>query len=196
MVFTVTNRVTASSVELVVFDLDGTLIDSDAALADTFVRLGVERSDITFGHVLADECARLGLTVEAYLDAYDPESAQPFEGVEAMLADVDRWVVFSNKHQRSGTAELKRLGWDPERAFFADAFDGPKRLDVVLDSMQVDPDQILFVGDTDHDRAAAVEVSCRFVLAGWNPRTRPLPGDEVATEPAQILDAVQGQLLG
>ena len=42
-----------------VFDLDGTLLDSDAALVAPFVALGVPPERITFGHVLADECAAL-----------------------------------------------------------------------------------------------------------------------------------------
>ena len=45
-----------------IFDLDGTLIDSDAALVAPFVALGVPREAVTFGHVLQDECDRLGLS--------------------------------------------------------------------------------------------------------------------------------------
>ena len=59
------------ALELVVFDLDGTLVDSDAALVAPFVALGVRREEVTFGHVLADECARLGITVDDYLDHFD-----------------------------------------------------------------------------------------------------------------------------
>ena len=54
---------------LAVCDLDGTLVDSDAALRAAFVALGVPVEEVTFGHVLADECVRLGLDVEDYLDA-------------------------------------------------------------------------------------------------------------------------------
>lgn len=180
-------------VELVVFDLDGTLIDSDEPLAAAFVALGIERRAITFGHVIAEECARLGLALDDYLDAYDPTVATPFPGVEDMLANVGRWVVCSNKHPRSGRAELDRLGWRPERTFFADAFDGPKHLDPVVASCGVDPSRVLFVGDTDHDRTAGDAVGCRFMWAGWNPRTRPRPGDAVATTPSDVVAACQSQ---
>ena len=188
--------VTSSTAQIVVFDLDGTLLDSDAPLSDAFVRLGIERSAITFGHVIADECARLGLSLDAYLDAYDTDAATPFAGVTSMLEQVGRWAVCSNKHPRSGHAELRRLGWSPELAMFADAFDGPKRLDVVIERLGFDPGDVLYVGDTDHDRDTARTAGCRFVLAGWNPRTRPHPGDEVALVPGDVLAARNGQLLG
>jgi HAD superfamily hydrolase (TIGR01549 family) len=152
------------------FDLDGTLIDSDEALAAPFVALGVDRADVTFGHVLADECLRLGISVDDYLSHYDEAAAKPFPGVEDLLAGLERWAVCSNKHPRSGRAELERLGWRPDASFFADAFDGPKRLEPVLHALELDAGSVLFVGDTAHDRACADAVGCPFVLAAWNPR--------------------------
>jgi HAD superfamily hydrolase (TIGR01549 family) len=186
---------TAPPPALVLFDLDGTLLDTDEALRGAFVALGVAPEAVTFGHVLADECARLGLSLEAYLDAYDTDIARPFPGVEAMLAQLPSWALCSNKHPVSGHAELERLGWEPVGAWFADAFGGPKRLDVVLDALDLDAAGVVYVGDTDHDREAAAAVGCRFVLAGWNPRVRARPGDEVATTPAEVLRAAAGQVL-
>src|SRR5438552_6489317 len=108
-----------------IFDLDGTLLDSDAALTGAFVALGVPREAVTFGHVLADECARLGLRLEAYLDAYDHSAALPFPGIEEMLAALERWGLCSNKHSSSGRRELARLGWQPAVALFSEDFGGP-----------------------------------------------------------------------
>lgn len=169
-----------------IFDLDGTLLDSDAALADAFVALGVPREQITFGHVLADECARLGLTVEEYLAAYDPAAARPFDGVAELVAGLDRWAVCSNKHPDPGRAELARLGWIPDLALFADAFAGPKRLEPILDGLDVDAGEAVFVGDTAHDRTCAREAGVPFVLAGWNPRAAAEPGDVVAATPGEV----------
>ena len=70
---------------IAVCDLDGTLVDSDAALADAFLALGVQRSEITHGHVLAEECLRLGISVEEYLSVYDPSMAAPFPGVSELV---------------------------------------------------------------------------------------------------------------
>jgi HAD superfamily hydrolase (TIGR01549 family) len=171
-----------------VFDLDGTLLDTDAALRDAFVALGVPADEVTFGHVLADECARLGVTIEDYLEHYDESLAQPFPGVAELVASLDRWAVCSNKHQRSGRAELDRLGWAPEPAMFSEVFGGAKRLGPVLDALGLTGDDIVFVGDTDHDRVCAKAVGCRFVLAGWNPRVDPAPTDLVARHPLDVLD--------
>jgi len=170
-----------------IFDLDGTLLDSDAALACAFVALGVPRESITFGHVLADECARLGVRLEAYLDAYDHGAALPFPGVEGMLAGLERWALCSNKHSSSGRRELARLGWQPVVALFSEDFGGPKRLDLVLDTIGLDAAGAIFVGDTAHDRTCAADAGVAFALAGWNPRAVPLPGDTVLADPADLL---------
>ena len=175
-----------------VFDLDGTLIDSDAALTAPFVALGVPADRVTFGHVLSDECDRLGIGLDQYLDHYDPDAALPFAGVEELVAGLGRWAVCSNKHPRSGRDELARLGWQPELAFFADAFDGPKRLGPVLDAMGLDATEVVFVGDTAHDRACAAEVGSAFVLAAWNPRAVPADGDIVLTTPTDVLTVLAG----
>jgi len=174
--------------KVAVCDLDGTLIDSDEALAGAFVSLGVERSDITYGHVLAEECARLGISVEEYLAAYNPAQAQPFPGVEELIASFDRWAVCSNKHPHSGTAELTRLHWYPEVALFADSFAGPKTLPPVLRELDVTPDRVVFLGDTAHDRQCATNAGVLFALAGWNSRAISQPGDIVLSHPLELLE--------
>lgn len=171
-----------------IFDLDGTLLDSDAALADAYVALGVPRERVTFGHVVTEECARLGIDVADYLAAYDSAGVRPFDGIPTLLAGLARWAVCSNKHGPAGRAELARLGWEPNVAKFADAFDGPKSLRPVLDALGVAAGECLFVGDTDHDLRCARDAGVRFVVAGWNPRTADLTGDERIERPADLLD--------
>jgi len=173
---------------IAVCDLDGTLIDSDTALADAFVALGINRDEITFGHVLAEECHRLGLRVEDYLAAYDPAQSQPFPGVEELVAELGRWAICSNKHPVSGHAELERLQWSPELAFFADAFGGPKDLQPVLQLLAVSAEEVVFLGDTAHDRACALNAGVRFALAGWNPRANAERGDIVLSHPLELLE--------
>lgn len=175
-----------------VFDLDGTLLDSDDALASAFVALGVPRERVTFGHVVAEECERLGLSVDAYLDAYDPTAAAPYEGVPELLSHLDRWAVCSNKRARSGRAELDRLGWKPEVALFAEAFEGPKALGPVLDALGLEPDQCIFVGDTEHDRACAAKLGVPFVVAAWNPRAAGIEGHAVLHHPLDLVELLGG----
>ena len=174
--------------KVAICDLDGTLIDSDSALSDAFVALGIDRKEITFGHVLAEECVRLGLSVEDYVAAYDTTQALPFAGVTELIASFDRWAVCSNKHPLSGRAELERLQWFPEAALFADAFRGPKQLLPLLEMLEITPDQAIFLGDTAHDRQCALEAGVQFALAGWNTRAKPQPTDVVVSHPLEFLE--------
>jgi HAD superfamily hydrolase (TIGR01549 family) len=177
-----------STIRTAICDLDGTLIDSDEALVGAFLALGVARESISFGHVIAEECERLDISLEAYLAAYDVEAAQPFPGVEELVGRLDHWAICSNKHPDSGHAELLRLGWSPRLAMFADVFDGPKRLGPVLDALDLAPEQVVFLGDTDHDRACAQLAGVEFALAGWNPRVSPRAGDLVLGSPLELLE--------
>lgn len=177
---------------LPVFDLDGTLVDSDAPLAAAFVALGVPAEKVTWGHVIAEECDRLDISLDAYLAAYDTSAAQPFPGVEALVSNLGRWAVCSNKHPDSGRAELARLGWEPDVALFADAFNGPKRLEPVLEALGCTPAEVLFVGDTAHDLACATQADVWFAWAGWNPRTNPAGRAPVLTHPGEVLGLLAG----
>lgn len=173
-----------------IFDLDGTLLDSDEALAAAFVSLGVPREQVTFGHVVAHECDRLGLALDDYLAAYDVDAAAPYEGVTEILGQLDRWAVCSNKHGPSARTELERLGWEPEVALFADFFRGPKVLGPVIDALGVEPSACVFIGDTGHDLACARAVGMRFAVAAWNPRAEGLEGDDVLRHPRDILSLI------
>lgn len=174
----------------VVFDFDGTLVDSDEALVAPFLTLGVPPEQISFGHAVAEECERLGIDLDAYVDAYDTEAAQPFPGVEQMLDGLGRWALCSNKHPRSGSVELARLGWRPDVAVFADHFEwAHKSLRPVLDLLDVGADEVLMVGDSDGDLRCAQEVGCAYAWAGWNPRVRKAsPTGTVLDGPGDILD--------
>ena len=187
---------------VVVFDLDGTLLDSDAALVRPFVALGVPEDEITFGHPVEIECRRLGLEVADYVDAYDVDEASPFPGVVEMLDALGEWSVCSNKARGSAVAELERLAWAPRVALFADDFGGrAKSLGPVLEALGASGAEVLFVGDTDHDRRCALEVGARFAWAGWNPRTLAgSPGGVVLERPVDVLglldrDFLEGDLL-
>jgi HAD superfamily hydrolase (TIGR01549 family) len=181
----------------VVFDLDGTLVDSDRALVQPFIRLGVPAEEVTFGHLLHDECERLGISMEAYLQHYDSSDVRPFDGVEDVLRQLPRWAVCSNKVRLVGAAELERFGWKPAVALFAEDFGGRlKHLAPVLELIDAEASEVLFVGDTAHDRACAREAGAAFALASWNPRTVAEPDDIVLATPAALLDLGGGLLAG
>jgi phosphoglycolate phosphatase-like HAD superfamily hydrolase len=174
---------------LPIFDLDGTLLDSDVAIVQPLLELGVPREEIRFGPPVRSECERLGVPVEEYVRRYRSELAPPFPGVDDMLRHLERWALCSNKHPEQAAQDLARHGWTPEVALFSDAFDWqPKHLGPVLERLGVDADQIVFVGDTGHDRLSAEAVGARFALAGWNPRAVPVAGDLVLAKPADLLE--------
>ena len=177
----------------VLFDLDGTLLDSDAALLSPFAALGVSEADRPpLGLPLGVACDQAGITVADYLDRYDPNEAQPFPGVDEMVRQLDRWAVCSNKERSSGRAELARLGWSPTVALFSDDFDGaPKALAPVLLALELLPTDALFIGDTHHDRECARVAGVEFALAGWNKRVVAEPGDVVLAEPADVLARIR-----
>jgi len=176
--------------DIVIFDLDGTLIDSDEALVQPFLTLGMSREDITFGHPVEEFCAAVGVDLDDYVRLYDTAIVQPYRGAPELIAELDRWAVCSNKHPESGQLELARLGWMPEVALFSDAFGGAaKELAPVLDAVGVPADRALFVGDTTHDAICALNAGCDFAWAGWNPRTADAaPTGTVLTDPRQVLD--------
>ncbi len=171
----------------VIFDLDGTLLDSDRALVNAFVRCGVPAVEVTFGHLVTHECERLGIALDDYVAAYEPDDVQPFPGVAEMLAAVPRWAVASHKDRMVGRHELELLRWEPEVACFAQDFGGPKRLDLVLGALGLAASDVLFVGDTGHDRDAALRAGVRYIVAGWNVRADRRDGDLVAAAPGDVL---------
>lgn len=171
------------------FDLDGTLVDSDAALLAPFVALAVppERRP-PLGLPLVEACELAGVLVDDYLRLYDGTAVAPFPGVVELLGALDRWAVCSNKARASGTAELQRLGWAPALALFSEDFGGrSKRLEPAIDALGLVAGEVLFVGDTAHDRDCAVSIGATFALAGWNARARGEPGDLVLRHPSEVL---------
>jgi HAD superfamily hydrolase (TIGR01549 family) len=174
------------------FDFDGTLVDSDMALTAPFLALGLTPEELPpLGLPLAEACERVGITVLAYREQYDPRAALPFAGVPELLEELDRWGVASNKERWAGHRELARLGWTPEVALFSDDFGNEeKRLGPLLDTLGLESAEVIYVGDTAHDRACAAAVGARFALAGWNERARTgaRGGDLVLDHPADLLD--------
>lgn len=184
-----TAPVAPATLQLAVFDFDGTLVDSDAALRAPFEALGIDPEVVPLGLPLVEACDLVGISTAEYLAHYDATAVEPFPGVNETLAALEAWALCSNKQRASGHAELRRLGWTPAAAMFSDDFGGaPKRLGPVLDQLGIAAAAVVFVGDTEHDRLAAADAGATFALAGWNPRAQAMPHDLVLRRPEDLLD--------
>ncbi|MDN5782178.1 MAG: phosphoglycolate phosphatase [Luteimonas sp.] len=126
---------------LVLFDLDGTLLDSAPDMLAAINALRSERGDVPAAldelrpHVskgaramlatafpLLDAVAREAL-VKPFLDAYEREiglHGRPFDGVEEMLAAIEadgaRWGIVTNKPEYLARQVLPAFGWDARSA--------------------------------------------------------------------------------
>ena len=99
--------------QALIFDFDGTLVDSDEALLLPFDSLGIDRADVVMGSAVAEECERLGIPMETYVDLYDDESVEPFPGVAEVIPKLARWALCSNKHP--GPVPPSWSGWPGSR---------------------------------------------------------------------------------
>jgi phosphoglycolate phosphatase-like HAD superfamily hydrolase len=57
----------------------------------------------------------------------------------------------------------------------------------VLEALGLGADDVLFVGDSEHDVAAARTAGVRFAPARWNPRAARLEGDVMVSRPQDLL---------
>ena len=108
------------------FDFDGTLVDSDVALTAPGTRSGSIRTSCRSG-CRSSRRATGGVTVEAYLEHYDPSAAQPVRRASTTCwtaRPVGAWRP-TRSAPRAGGAE--RLGWTPDVALFSDDFGGARR---------------------------------------------------------------------
>ena len=97
-----------TAIDALVFDFDGTLVDSDDALIRPLLALGVPTEEITFGHAVAEECERFGIPMESYVDLYDDSAAQPFPGVDDVIGRLGRWAAQRDSHVRTSSPPQER----------------------------------------------------------------------------------------
>ena len=172
----------SASAGVPIFDLDGTLIDSDEALVAPFVALGVPAADVTFGHVLADECARLGIDRRRLpRRATTTELAQPFPGVDERAGPARPLggVLEQARRRRAGPSWPASAGRRRWRCS-ATPSTAPSGCQPVLDALGLGPDDVVFVGDTAHDRRVAAEVGA----------PSPWPAGTHGPRPGQVGDCV------
>ncbi len=165
---------------MVVFDWDGTLVDSTAAITEAIqgaaVDLGLARpSDAQASHVIGlglADALRLAvpeLTAEqtpAFIERYKTHYLQrdaalrPFEGIRQLLGELRgvgvALAIATGKSRVGLQRALAQTGWEPLFSGSRCADEGPPKphpwmLDDLCRQNAIDPEEVVMVGDTTHD---------------------------------------------
>lgn len=186
----------AMKIDVVLFDLDGTLLNSLPDLADAVNRV---RAHLGLSN-LAEESieAGIGLGLSHLLEASLPlehhpripelrpifmahyqghllARSRPYPGVETLLRTLHcRTGLVTNKPRRFGGPILARLGWSFDVVVFGD--DCPTRkpdpgpLSYAAEQLGCLPGEVLFIGDRSYDRDAAEAAGMAFRAVPWAPQ--------------------------
>lgn len=184
-------------VAAVVFDLDGTLVDSFDAIAD-----GVNHARVSFGlpplpvatirsrvgrgaptllaETVGEDRVEDGLRLfgERYAETY-LGGTRALPGVDETLASLRaggiRLAVASNKPGRFTEGLVRHFGWDR----FVDAIESPETagaakpdpamIGKALDALGADPEDSLYVGDMPLDAESGVRAGVGVVLVASGP---------------------------
>ncbi|MGK5087608.1 HAD-IA family hydrolase [Bdellovibrionota bacterium FG-2] len=185
----------------VVFDLDGTLIDSGAVVFESF-KYALEPFGIVCDDVLLEGIRALP-ALEVFKDLLPPKDAKVaferlasfatqgaskiplFPGIKDMLATLKtagiRMSVWTGR-PAFGAEQVLRL--NGVRDYFETVVGGcmvavnkpdPSGLHLTLEKMALMPSQILVVGDHPHDWEGARAAECAFAGAAWAKKPAHLP---------------------
>ncbi len=213
-----------AAIRAVLFDLDGTLVDSEpliaAALVETLARHGVTFDPSTVGRVVgppmtvmieriagvspAEAAALYGEYSACYLERHAPRT-QPLAGAVALLdALADAGVplaLVTNKHLRSAEIVLGYLGWRERFSVVAAADnvpsvkpDGAHALEAAR-LLGIPAHEAALVGDLDVDMACGAAAGIARVIGLANGVTPEALREAGATHVATSLADV-GVLLG
>jgi HAD superfamily hydrolase (TIGR01549 family) len=207
----------------IVFDLDGTLVDTMSWVPGTYVdtirALGgpvVTGEEVLASFSLGPTAAVLerflarpvaAADLQAYHDHYTAAAAKtrPFPGVvemlEALHADGIALAIFTGAQRRAAAHLLATTGL--ERWFgivvggddAGNAKPAPDGLQIACERLGVDPADTAYVGDTVADLQCAMSAGSLAVHAGWSGTTVPTTEEHaVAASPADVRHVVRARL--
>lgn len=180
---------------LVVFDLDGTVVDSTQALLDShdaaFASVGLERpSDeaileliglplLHIMEVLAPDQDPAAMS-EIYSQAYvrvAPQCERLFEGMSELLARPFRAAVATGKSQRGAERVVRQFDLEDrfEIVLGGDSVPRPKPnpdlLVAIMNSTGTSPGELVMIGDTTYDLEMAKAANVRAIGVSWGHHT-------------------------
>lgn len=199
----------------IIFDVDGTLLDTNETVVDTLLRVSREfmrdpADQATCRETLAMNTAtalsHIGIrksmlndAIKRYNELYaDDDQAMIFPGIRETLSCLHKrdisLAVFSARSEYEFNQDQL---FDALRPYFhilmGEEFALPKPSpEGILRYMSmfgVDPDDLLFIGDTQSDSDSASAASVQFALAGWNSavRARDIPHQHLLKNPQDVL---------
>ena len=201
---------------LVVFDWDGTLIDSTAAIVHAIraaaADLGLpvpsrQQASHVIGLGLFDAIRRVVPVIDraqvpAYVERYRHHylrrdaDLEPFDGVPALLADLadsGAWLAVATGKSRAGlNRALDHMGWTGKFLTTRCADEGlpkpdPWMLRDICDELGLGASETLMVGDTTHDLGMARAAGAAAIAVTYGAH----PREALAGEPAlAVVDSV------
>lgn len=202
-------------IEGVVFDLDGTLIDSSAHILSTIqklllpygLRFGVKEFEALrhrsegqlFTHLLPLAEAR---EVEKKMKDSALETAQQiplFSGVKELVKACSglHKAVWTGRDSESARKIMEYNGVANEFSMIIghdsvkENKPNPEGLIRILSEWRVAPSRVVVVGDHDHDRMGASAAGCQFVFAAWCESARMSHGLEPSAQHATVQSLTQ-----
>ena len=176
---------------LVVFDLDGTVVDSTQALLDShdaaFASVGLERpSDeaileliglplLHIMEVLApgqDPAAMSEIYSQAYVRVA-PQCERLFDGMSELLARPFRAAVATGKSQRGADRVVRQFGLGErfEVVLGGDSVPRPKPnpdlLHAIMEATETVPEDLVMIGDTTYDLEMAHGAGVKAIGVSW-----------------------------
>ena len=176
---------------LVVFDLDGTLVDSTQVLRashdEAFESVGLERpSDEAILELIGLPLRHIMETLapdqdpevmsEAYSRAYvrfAPECERLFDGMTELLSRPFRAAVATGKSQRGADRVVRQFGLEDrfEVVLGGDSVPRPKPnpdlLEAIMEATGTGPREIVMIGDTTFDLEMAQAAGTRAIGVSW-----------------------------
>jgi HAD superfamily hydrolase (TIGR01549 family) len=178
-----------NKIKIIVFDLDGTLVDTMGGFADIAARLIAENYGLTAERARAEYMRTSGMPFFKQLNAlfpYDKKNAEVATQFEMDKLDVRRTTVISddtrlalrelkkkyplaissNNYERNVREFVKSENIDID---FSLGFQtgisskGKKHFKFLCDTLKVRPDEILFIGDSLSDAKVSAECGVNFI---------------------------------
>ena len=182
----------SDSQTLIVFDHDGTLVDSSRILYQAYRHVaevyGLPTplySDVTSSIGCDDQFTLLFGSnrpeyVDTFLDFYYAHHlslVRPFDGIATLLNDLRKGGyklgVVSNKLRKAGLAELRECGLSSyfDKTIYREDVDrgkpDPEGIHLLHEQLGVQPPNVVLVGDTEVDVQCAKNAGIRSIAALW-----------------------------